>query len=128
VLGSQGTNAAGGRPSPVRRWLVGAQIAGSTAFLAIAALCAQSYGNVSLADVGFDRDHLLVAEFAPAAHGYDSVRTERYVTALTARLRALPGVSDVAIVDRAPFFIGFERTTPVSSTGAACEADACPSY
>ena len=29
VLGSQGANSAGGRPSPLRRWLVGAQIAGS---------------------------------------------------------------------------------------------------
>ena len=128
VLGSQGANAAGGRPSPIRRWLVGAQIAGSTAFLAIAALCAQSYENLSLADVGFDRDHLLVAEFEPAAHGYDAVRAERYVAALVARARALPGVSNVTIADRAPFFIGFERTTPVSSTGAACEPSACPAY
>ena len=43
VLGSQGANAAGGRPSPLRRWLVGAQIAGSTAFMAVAVLLLQSY-------------------------------------------------------------------------------------
>ena len=97
-------------------------------FLAIAALFVQSYGRLSLADLGFDRDQLLVAEFEPAAHGYDADRAERYVAALLARARALPGVSDAAIADRAPFFIGFERTTAVSSTGAPCETVACPAY
>jgi len=128
ALGSQGGSSAGGRPSPIRRWLVGAQIAGSTAFLAIAALFAQSYGNLSLADLGLERDRLVVAEFEPASHGYDADRSERYVQALLARVRALPGVTHVAVADRVPFFIGFERLTPVSSAGATCEADACPKY
>ncbi len=128
VLGSQGGNSASGRPSPVRRWLVGAQIAGSTAFLAIAALCAQSYGNLSVADFGFDRDRLLVAQFDPSAHGYDVDRSERYVNALLARVRALPGVVDVAVADHVPFFIGFDRLTPVSSSASACEPGACQKY
>ena len=46
VLGSQGGSATGAKAvADAPRWLVGAQIAGSTAFLAIAALFAQSYGN-----------------------------------------------------------------------------------
>jgi putative ABC transport system permease protein len=128
VLGSQGGNAAGGRPSPMRRWLVGTQIAGSTVFLAIAALFAQSYGKLSVVDVGFARESLVVAEFEPASHGYDAERSERYVQSLVARARALPGAADVAVADRVPFFIGFERLTPVSSVGAPCEPDACPKY
>jgi predicted permease len=128
VLGSQGGSSAGGRPSPLRRWLVGVQIAGSTVFLAIAALFGQSYGHVALADLGFERDRLLVAEFEPATHGYGADRSERYVQALVARARALPGVSDVAVADRAPFFIGYDRRTAVSSAGAPCQPDTCPTY
>jgi predicted permease len=77
VLGSQGANAAGGSPSPLRRWLVGAQIAGSTAFVAVAALLIQSYSGLSTADLGFERKNLLVAEFDPASHGYAAERAER---------------------------------------------------
>lgn len=46
VFGSQGANAVGARPSAMRRWLVGAQIAGSTACLAIAALFVQSLDRI----------------------------------------------------------------------------------
>lgn len=126
VLGSQGVHSAGGRPSPARRWLVGAQIAGSTAFLAIAVLFAQSYGQVLEADVGFARDRLIVAEFEPASHGYDAARSERYVQALLGRVRELPGVTETAVADRVPFFIGFERLTAVSTVGAACDGNTCP--
>ena len=126
VLGSSGANAAARRSSPMRRWLVGAQIAGSTAFLAIAGLFAQSYAHLSAADLGFERDRLVVAEVEPAAHGYDADRSQLYLDALLARVRALPGVTDVAVADRVPFFIGFDRLTPVGS--GACEADACPKY
>jgi predicted permease len=126
VLRSQGGHAYGGRPSRLGRWLVGAQIAGSTAFLAIAALFIQSYARLSVADLGLDRDRLLVAEFAPDAHGYDAERSQQYVQALLTRVRSLPGVTDAAIAGRAPFFIGFNRLTSISSTGAPCEPDACP--
>jgi predicted permease len=128
VLGAPGGQSAGGRPSPMRRWLVRAQVVGSTAFLAMAVLFAQSYGRLSIADLGFASDRLLIAEFEPAAHGYDAEGAQRYAEALTARVGALPGVAAVALADRAPFFIGFEHLTPVSSAGNACRADKCPSY
>jgi hypothetical protein len=47
------------------------------------------------------------------------------VSTLQARIRALPGISDVAIAARAPFFIGFDRRMEVSSLDAPCDADAC---
>jgi predicted permease len=125
VLGSQGANAAGGRPNPMRRWLVAAQVAGSTAFLALAALLAQTYANVSLTDVGFDRERLVLAEFEPAAHGYDTEQSQRYVDALRERIDGLPAVSSVAVADRAPFFIGFDRLTPVSIVDSTCKRDDC---
>jgi predicted permease len=128
VLGSHGANAAGGRPSRLRQWLVGAQIAGSTAFVTVAALLVQSYGFLLNADFGFARDDLLVAELRPAANGYAAEQTSRYVDALSARVRALSGVTDVAIADNAPFFIGFDRKTVVWPAAAACEPGACPAY
>jgi predicted permease len=126
VLGSQGAGWSGGRPSRLRRWLVGAQVAGSTAFLAVAALLTQSYGALAGADLGFDSDRLVVAEVEPAAHGYDVEGSVHYADQLVRRVRALPGVADAALADRVPFFIGFDRLTPVSSAGAHCERDACP--
>ncbi|MFA5911683.1 MAG: ABC transporter permease [Vicinamibacterales bacterium] len=126
VLGSQGGNAASGRPSSLRRWLVGAQIAGSTAFLALAALLIQSFAYLADAPMGFARDRLVVAEFEPASNGFDADASERYVTALLARVRALPGVTDAAVADRVPFFIGFERETPVWPDGGECDAGNCP--
>lgn len=128
AIGTQGGISTSGRPSSMRRWLVGAQVAGSTAFLAIAALLAQSYGKLLTWDLGFDRERLVVAEFAPATHGYDAGRSERYTQALLARVRALPGVADAAVADRVPFFIGFNRLTPVSPIGAPCDRDSCPSF
>jgi predicted permease len=128
ILGSHAANPAAGHHSRLGRWLVGAQVAGSTAFLVIAALFIQSYGTVSLADLGFDRDRLIVAEFEPASHGYDVERSEQYVQALLARVGTLPGVTDAALADRVPFFIGFDRLTPVSSPKAPCEPSACPAY
>ena len=91
VLSSQGGNTAGGRPSPVRRWLVAAQVAGSTVFLALAALFLQSYSGIAIADFGFDREHLVVAQFDPSSHGYASERAAQYADALRARVSALPG-------------------------------------
>ena len=128
VLGSQGANAAGGKPSRMRRGLVAAQIAGSTAFLALATLLAQSYGRLQITDFGFDSDHLLVAEFEPATHGYDADRSKRYASSLLARVEALPGVESAALADRVPFFIGFDRVTSISANGTPCEADGCQKY
>ena len=131
VLGSQGANAAGGRPSRMRRWLVGAQIAGSTVFLAIAALFVQSYGYLSVYSYGFDHDRLAVAQFDPTSAGYGPERAELFARALLERVRALPGVADAALADYVPFFIGFSRQTAVSPAARRCEpggSDGCARY
>jgi predicted permease len=128
VLGSQGANAVSARPSGMRRWLVGAQIAGSTAFLAIAGLFMQSYSNMTTFDVGFARDRLVLADFEPGVHGYDAAASERYAAAFRDRVAALPGIVDAAIVDHAPFFIGYDRRTQVWPPGVTCDAGNCRDY
>ncbi|MGH9387419.1 MAG: ABC transporter permease [Vicinamibacterales bacterium] len=126
VLGSQGSNSASAKPSAMRRWLLGAQIAGSTAFLAIAALFLQSLGRILELDLGFARDRVVVAQFDPASNRYSVDAAERYADALLVRARSLPGVTDAALVNRAPFFIGFERVTAVWPEAGTCEVSACP--
>lgn len=128
VLASQGGHTTSGRPSPLGRWLVGAQVAGSTAFLIVAALFIQSYSGLSTYDSGFAREQLVSADVEPASSGYSADRAERYIDALRDRVRALPGVVDVSVADRAPFFIGVDRQTPVWPTTGTCDADACPKY
>jgi predicted permease len=128
VLGSQGANAVGARPSRMRGWLVGAQIAGSTMFLAVAGLFIQSYSTLTTFDLGFARDRLVVADFEPGVHGYDAAAGERFATAFRDRVDALPGIVDAAIVDRAPFFVGYDRQTKVWPPGVTCDAGNCREY
>jgi putative ABC transport system permease protein len=129
VLGSQGANNVGARPSRMRHWLVGAQIAGSTMFLAVAALFMQSYSALTTFDVGLARDRLVLADFSPASNGYDSERTRQYVEQFAARVRALPGVEDVAIANRAPFFVGFDERTTVWPPNTTCDGtNDCKAY
>jgi predicted permease len=128
VLGSQSANV-GARPSRMRRWLVGAQVAGSTMFLAMAGLFMQSFTVLTTFDVGFARDRLVLAEFSPASNGYDAAQSRQYLDQFAARVRALPGVGDVALIDRAPFFIGFNETTTVWPPNATCEGtNDCRAY
>jgi predicted permease len=126
VLGSQGSNAVGRRPSGMRRWLVGAQIAGSTAFLAIATLFVQSLDRIVDLDLGFDPRQIAVVQFEPAASGLDAAASERYTEVVVDRIKALPGVADAAVIDRAPFFIGYDRRTSVWPEGGSCDGETCP--
>lgn len=128
VLGSQGANAAGGGTSRMRRWLVGAQIAGSTMFLAVTALFAQSYSSLTTFDVGFARDRIVVADFDAGSQGFDAARSARFIAAFADRVRALPAVADAAIVDRAPFFVGYDRNTTVWPPGRTCGDADCRAY
>jgi len=127
VLGSQGANAVGARPSAMRRWLVGAQIAGSTAFLAIAALFVQSLDRIVDLDLGFDPQQIVIVHLDPAANGLDAAAAERYTEAVVTRIKTLPGVTDAAVIDQAPFFIGYDKRTRVWPDGGTCNGSTCPS-
>jgi predicted permease len=128
VLGSQGANAVGARPSRLRGGLVAAQIAGSTMFLAVAGLFMQSFAVLTTFDVGFARDRIAVADFDPSSNGFTADQSRAYVDAFRDRVRALPGVVDVSVIDRAPFFIGFDRTTMVWPPNTTCIERECREY
>ena len=125
VLGSQGANSVGARPAPLRRWLAGAQVAGSTVFLTLAGLFVQSYASLLDVDPGFDRAHLVLAQIEPSQQGFDREGSQRYVAALNERVRAMAGVTDIALAQRAPFFIGYEAKMAVWPDNGTCGDGHC---
>ncbi|MGE0042330.1 MAG: ADOP family duplicated permease [Vicinamibacterales bacterium] len=129
VRGVLGSQAGGGRRrSPLGAWLVRAEVAGATAFLVVAALLVQSYASLAATDPGFETRHLLVAEFDAGAHGFAAARAGRHAADLLDRVRGLPGVTAAALADRAPFFIGYDRLTPVWPATGPCDPASCPEY
>lgn len=113
------------RPSRLRNAFVVLQIAGSTVFLAAAALFVQSFVNAATADPGFDTTSTALVRLEPQLHGYDAKRARALFTALVDRVRALPGVRAAALVDFPPFTVGFPAVSRVSIDGADCAAGGC---
>ena len=119
--------AGGARPSRLRDVFLVLQIAGSTAFLALAALFVQSYAHAMRADVGFDTRHIVVVTADPQLHGYDGARASALFAALRERVAALPGVEAAALASWVPFSVGGgARSFPVSGDGRDCSEGGCP--
>jgi predicted permease len=111
--------------SRLRSTFVVAQVAGSTLFLAAALLFVRSFTNAASVDLGFDAAHTLVLELDASAYGYDAPRTRALFDALTARVAALPGVSQAGLADRVPFYVGFPASSEVSADGTDCATADC---
>jgi predicted permease len=114
------------RPARLRSAFVVLQLAGSTAFLALAALFAQSFASAALADPGFNTSSTLLVSLEPQLHGYDSARARSLLETLTDRLRDRRDVQSAALTDFPPFGVGFPRSSRVSATSADCERSECP--
>ena len=93
TLAAQGGSLVSGRPSKLGRRLVTAQIAGSTAFLSVAALAVQLYASAAAFDLGFERERLVVAGVEPFLQGYDRARADVYVAACSSARAACPASS-----------------------------------
>ena len=88
----------GGRAS--RFWpktLVTAQVMLSLLLLVGAGLFLRTLNNLQNQDYGFERTHLLLAEFNPRLVGYKPSQTPALHQQLVERLSALPGVRSVAL-------------------------------
>jgi predicted permease len=116
----------GGRPSGVRNAFVVAQIAGSTFFMVIALLFVRSFVNSAAVDPGFDTARTVVLQLSPAAYGYDDIRSRLLFHDLQQKLSAIPGVRQVAMADRVPFYVGSPQTMEYSIDAADCATTDCP--
>jgi predicted permease len=106
------SQASRGRAS--RLWpkmLVTAQIILSLLLLVGAGLFLRSLRNLQQQDYGFNRTHLLLAEFDPKLAGYKSPQIAPLHQQLIERLSALPGVRSVALSNNLPIQWGGESST-----------------
>ena len=100
-----------------RRVLVAGQVAVSLTMLCMAVVLARSYVETQRGDIGFERKPLLTVwtmfESRNSTTGAEAVR----------QLRALPGVTDVAVAVRAPFSLsGGGLSRPVEIPGLQLRA------
>jgi putative ABC transport system permease protein len=99
VIGPAGQ---GGR-IPVGKVLIAGQMAFAVLLLLVAALFARSLQALTHVDVGYDRDHVLVARIDPRSAGYDVTELPALCTRVVERLASLPGVIAVSMSAHGPF-------------------------
>ena len=88
---------------PVGKLLIAGQMALATLLLLVAVLFARSLQALTHADVGYNRDHLLVARIDPRSAGYDVAELPALSTRVVERLASLPGVMAVSMSANGPF-------------------------
>jgi predicted permease len=106
--------------SASRLWpkaLVAVQIAFSLMLLIGAGLFLQTLRNLQGEDYGFERTHLLIAQFDPRLAGYTPKQTEGLHNRLIGRLHQIPGVRSVALA-----------ITPPINTGGWSSSISIPGY
>lgn len=99
----EGGRGSGFRRSRLRSGLVVAQVALSVMLVVGAGLFLKSLRNVLAIDIGYDREHLLMATVDPAAVGFTGVATGQAFEAMADAARTLPGIQSVAINNGEPF-------------------------
>ena len=91
--------------------LVTAQIILSLLLLVGAGLFLRSLRNLQQQDYGFNRTHLLLADFDAKLAGYKSTQAAALNQQLIDRLSALPGVRSVAVANTLPITLGTEQSS-----------------
>ena len=97
-----GTDRQGGRV-PLGKLLVAGQMAFAVLLLLVAALFMRSLQALTRVDVGYDRDHVLVARVDPRSAGYDVTELPALSVRVTERLASLPGVVAASMSANGPF-------------------------
>jgi len=102
--------------------LVVSQVALSMVLLAGAGLFARSLMRLQREEVGFNRDHLLLAQIDPRLAGYKPAELSPLYKNLTERLNALPGVQRATVVSYTPM-AGTHTSSNVTVQGYAAKED-----
>ena len=89
--------AAQGARASVGKILVVGQVAFSLLLLVVAGLFVHSFQKLSHVQLGYDHDHLLLFGIDPIESGYKGPAIAEMYKALTANLRAIPGVRGVTL-------------------------------
>jgi predicted permease len=102
----KGEAPAGGSKSRSSRGLVMAQTALSIVLLVCAGLFLRNLEAASTVDKGFVSGNLLTADVNPGLSSYTNARTDDFYRRLTERIRGLPGVRAVGMIDQLPMSLG----------------------
>ncbi len=114
-----------GTRSTLSRALVVLQIAVSLVLLVAAGLLIRTLQNLRNADVGFNTQNLVIFRIIPTLNGYDEKKVATTVDDIAVRLRALPGVRNVA-VSNVPLLSGSTNGTSIFVAGRQYPLDARP--
>lgn len=96
------------RPSASRRMrlrsvLVGVQVAAAGVLLIVSGLLVRGVTQATRVSLGFDYEHTLAVDSDLGAHGLTETAAREYWRRVEARVRALPGVAQVALTSLPPF-------------------------
>ena len=98
--GARATDARGQR---FQSWLVVAQVAVSVILLIGSGLLLKSFATLRAVEPGFDTRNLLTTEIRLPSDKYsDEARRIDFFSTLAEELRAIPGVTDVAVINQLP--------------------------
>jgi predicted permease len=117
VMLQQGSRVVGASSSRIGRTLMVGQIALSFLLVVSAGLFARSLEKLQTADVGFRRDHILIAQLFPKPGGRTGVDPWSYYRDLCDEIQGLPGVRAVSLSHMGPA-IPYEFKEPVSRKGS----------
>ena len=93
------------------RMLVAVQVAITLVLLVGAGLFVRTLQRLHAAELGFDRNHLLLFTVSPAANGYADARLSAYYSSVHQRIAALPGVVSATLARRPALGGGTGRST-----------------
>jgi putative ABC transport system permease protein len=115
------------RSQRFRRGLVTTEVALAIVLLVGAGLLGRTLWNLMRVDVGIDTQGLLTFELAPPAASYpDALAVHAVYDNLVDRLRALPAVQSVALINIAPLTGGFDCNPAVRPDAPDPEERLCP--
>jgi macrolide transport system ATP-binding/permease protein len=102
-LRDDGSLSSAGRRFSLRHWLVAGQVAVSVLLLIGGMLLGRSLLAARRIDPGFNARNVIVATLSLDMLGYEDDRSRLFFDTAVERLRALPGVTHVAMTERVPF-------------------------
>lgn len=107
---------------PIGKLLIALQVSVCLLVLFAAGLLVRSLSNLKSVDLGYDRDHILMARADPVAAGYKPAQLVGYELEMTARLSAVPGVRSVTASENG-LFSGTESADSMKIEGYVASND-----
>jgi predicted permease len=114
------------RKTTARQSLVGAQVAASCVLLIVAGLLVRATQHLLYTDPGFGYEQVISIDPGLASHGYTPAAARAYLDQFESRLRALPGVTSVALSSMPP--LGHEKISTITTDVAGRSVTIYPSW